>query len=56
MSHCKGALKAGKQYIKADDVPTATDLRDAILSNNGVRGVRVAVVNVEGVRQMQPAK
>lgn len=27
------------------DVVTANDLRDAILSNNGVRGVRVAVVN-----------
>ena len=38
------------------DVVTATDLRDAILSNNGVRGVRVAVVNVEGVGQMQPTK
>ena len=38
------------------DVLTATDLRDAILSNNGVRGVRVAVVNVEGVGQMQPTK
>ena len=32
--------------IKAH-VLTADDFRDAILSNNGVRGVRVAVVNCE---------
>ena len=50
-----------KAYVRrlvdeGHDVLTATDLRDAILSNNGVRGVRVAVVNNEGVGQMQPTK
>lgn len=38
------------------DVLTADDLRDAILSNNGVRGVRVAVVNCEFLAPAQPVK
>ena len=38
------------------DVLTATDLRDAILSNNGVRGARVTVVNAEDVKQSQASK
>ena len=50
-----------KAYVRrfvdeGHDVLTTTELRDAILSSNGVRGVRVAVVNVEGVGQMQPTK
>ena len=35
---------------------TATDLRNAILSNNGGRGVRVNVVNAQDVRQSQASK
>lgn len=38
------------------DVLTADDFRDAILSNNGVRGVRVAVVNCEFLAPAQPVK
>ena len=38
------------------DVLTADDLRDAILSNGGVRGVRVAVINAEGVAPTRPIK
>ena len=38
------------------DVLTADDFKDAILSNNGVRGVRVAVVNCEVLSPTQPVK
>jgi len=38
------------------DVLTADDLRDAILFNNGVCGVRVAVVNCEFLAPAQPVK
>ena len=38
------------------DVLTADDFKDAILSNNGVRGVRVAVVNCEVLPPTQPVK
>ena len=38
------------------DVLTASDFRDAIVSSNGVRGVRVAIVNCEGVVPIQPMK
>ena len=35
-----------RRYVdEGHDVVTANDLKDAILSNNGVRGVRVALVN-----------
>lgn len=38
------------------DILTADDLRDAILSNSGVRAVRIAVLNAEGVAPTRPIK
>ena len=61
----KGACDRKAATIKAHvpcfvseghDVLTADDLKDAILSNNGVRGVRVAVVNCEVLPPTQPVK
>ena len=46
-----------RRYInEGHDVLTATGLRDAILSNGGVRGVRVALVDAGGVKPIEPIK
>ena len=41
---------------KGHNVIMAHDLRDAIISNNGVRGVRVVVVNCEFLAPAEPVK
>ena len=46
----------GRFVNEGHDVLTADDFGDAILSNNGVRGVRVAVVNCEFLAPAQPVK
>ena len=48
---CDRKAAAIKGHVQGHDVLTADDFRDAILSNNGVRGVRVAVVNRNSLRQ-----
>ena len=46
-----------RRYInEGHDVQTATDLRDAIQANGGVRGVRVALVDGNILSSMPAAK
>lgn len=46
-----------RRYInEGHDVVNAAQLRDAILSNEGVGGVRVAVVNAGGIKPLEPIK
>ena len=61
ISFCTRSSKSIKAHVRrfvneGHDVLTADDFRDAILSNNGVRGVRVAVVNCEFLAPAQPVK
>ena len=46
-----------RRYINdGHDVVNATQLRDAILSNGGVSGVRVALVDAGGIKPLEPIK
>ena len=46
-----------RHYInEGHDAVNATQLRDAILSNSEVSGVRVALVDAGGVKHLKPIK
>ena len=45
-----------RRFVKEGHVLTAENFRDSILSNNGVRGVRVGVVKCEFLAPAQPMK